>query len=163
MTDSFKSLEEFKLEIKAERETFRGRLRIMYYRINRWIRNAMRFPMNFKWWYQRARRGYSDRDAWNADKFLAGQIAGMLKLIVQNSHGVSMAYASKDDPYGTDVEKMAAKRDREYAKYAAIFTEYSKNGPAWNKEWRKDFGGVLDKDMEKALKWLSKHFQELWD
>jgi hypothetical protein len=27
----------------------------------------------------------------------------------------------------------------------------------------KEFGGVLDKDMDEALEWFRNHFYELWD
>ena len=131
--------------------------------IKRWVRSIIKYPRHFKWWYQRARRGYSDCDAWNADKFLAGQIAGMLILLVKNTHGVPMSYADKNDPYGDDVDAMAIRRDKEYLKHAAVFEEYAKNGLALDKKWEKQFGGVLDKDIQKSLKWFSKHFSELWD
>jgi hypothetical protein len=58
---------------------------------------------------------------------------------------------------------MVERRDAEWNKYIAIFREYSKHGPAIDQEWADGFGGVLDKDMQDALQWLSQHFQELWD
>lgn len=112
------------------------------------------------WWYQRIARGYSDRDMWSADLFLAGQISGMLTWIVEKGHGVSMAYA---DDIETDVDIMVERRDKEYLHYAAIFAEYGKNGPAIDEEWKNKFGGVLDSDLQDALQWFSEHFTEFWD
>ena len=115
------------------------------------------------WWYQRITRGYSDRDMWSADYFLAGQIAGMLNWIVDKGMGVSMAYAAEDDPYAENIEDMVARRDADYLFYASIFDEYSKNGPALNEDWQEKFGGVLDSDLKEALQWFSEHFTEFWD
>lgn len=114
-----------------------------------------------KWWYQRARYGYSDRDTWSGDYYIAGIVAGVMERIVNKGHGVSQFYAYGD--WNTPVDVMVERRDAEWGKYIEIFREYSKNGPAYNQEWKDDFGGVLDEDMQDALQWLSQHFQELWD
>ena len=124
------------------------------------ISKIFRYPL---WWYQRITRGYSDRDMWSADYFLAGQIAGMLNWIVNKGMGVSMAYAAEDDPYVEKIDEMVARRDAEYLKYAAVFAEYAKNGPALNEDWKNKLGGVLDKDLKEALQWFSEHFTEFWD
>ena len=134
-------------------------------RINRLYRSFMRSIRNViftpKWWYQRARYGYSDRDWWNGDFYLSGVIAGIMEDIVNKGHGVATSYAYGD--WETPVDIMVESRDAEFNKYIAIFREYSKNGPAIDQEWVDDFGGVLDKDMQDALQWLSQHFQEIWD
>lgn len=136
-------------------------------RINRLYRSFMRSVRNViftpKYWYQRARYGYSDRDWWNGDFYLAGVIAGIMEKIVNEGHGVANSYADEDKPFDTDVDIMVERRDAEWNKYIAIFREYSKHGPAMNQEWKDDFGGVLDSDMKDALLWLSEHFSELWD
>lgn len=116
-----------------------------------------------KWWYQRARYGYSDRDTWSGDYYLSSIIAGVMERIVNHGHGVAMSYAYDLDLYNPDVDIMVQRRDEEWNKYIAIFREYSKHGPAMNQEWKDKLGGVLDEDMQDALQWLSKHFQELWD
>ena len=134
-------------------------------RINRLYRSFMRSVRNViftpKWCYQRVRYGYSDRDWWNGDFYLAGVIAGIMEDIVNKGHGVATSYAYGD--LETPVDIMVERRDAEWIKYIAIFREYSKHGPAFDQEWVDDFGGVLDKDMQDALQWLSKHFQDLWD
>jgi hypothetical protein len=161
MTDStndfFKEIE----KINNRRNTFLGRIEIFYWAVRRGLRTAWKSPYRIKWWYQRARYGYSDRDAWSGDWHIAGVIAGIMEKIVNEGHGVAMSYAEGD--WDTPVDVMIERRDAEWNKYIAIFREYSKNGPAINQEWKDDFGGVLDEDMQDALQWLSKHFQELWD
>lgn len=116
-----------------------------------------------KWWYQRANRGYSDRDMWNGDVYLAGIIASTLEWYVDKGIGIPMSYAYGLDEYQPDFDIMKQRRNEEYNKHIAIFKEYAKNGCAVDKRWQKDFGGVLDKDIRKSVKWLSKHFTELWD
>ena len=74
-----------------------------------------------------------------------------------------MAYADPEDGFNPDTDKMVERRDADYRKYAEIFTEYSKNGIAYDESWRHEWGGVLDTDMEDALQWLKEHFYELWD
>lgn len=157
--DFFAELE----KINNHHNTFLGRLENVYWAVRRWLHDVWRFPYHIKWWYQRARYGYSVRDTWSADYYIAGIIAGMMERIVNNGHGVAMSYAYDLDPYNPDVDIMVQRRDEEWNKYIAIFREYSINGPAINQEWKDDFGGVLDSDMKDALQWLSKHFQELWD
>lgn len=132
----------------------------MYYRFKRYASNIKRFIKTPYWWYQRARYGYADCDWWSGDWYLAGIIAGIMERIVKDGHGVATSYA---DDWDTPVEVMVERRDEEWNKYIAIFREYSLHGPALNQEWKDDFGGVLDEDMQDALQWLSQHFQELWD
>ena len=156
----YMAAEEALAEIEAYNNTFRGRVEGVYWSIKRGIKSVYHFPKNIKWWYQRARYGYSDRDTWSGDWYLAGIIAGIMERIVNDGHGVAMSYA---DDENTPVEVMVERRDEEWNKYIAIFREYSKNGPAINQKWKDEFGGVLDEDMQDALQWLSKHFQELWD
>jgi len=136
------------------------RIKWLYQRFIRSIRNAARTP---KWWYQRAKRGYSDRDVWNADIYLAGVFAGVLDWYIHNSHGVSMAYSDPNDPYCEDIESMVIKRNTDYLKHIEIFKRYRNNGIAWDEEDTKDFGGVLDKDIKESVQWLAEHFTELWD
>jgi hypothetical protein len=135
----------------------------MNYRVKRLFKFLKRIPLQFKWAYQRVTLGYSDRDWWNGDWYLSGVIAGIMEKIVNEGHGVANSYADEDKPFDTDVNIMVERRDEEWNKYISIFREYSKHGPAMNQEWKDSFGGVLDKDMQDALQWLSKHFQELWD
>ena len=133
------------------------------FRINRLYKRIKRSVYYPKWWYQRANRGFSDRDMWNADIYLAGVFAGVLQWYIDKGVGVSMAYISEDDPYGEDVDAMVFRRDAEYSYHIGVFREYLNNGPALNEKWQKEFGGVLDKDIKASLQWLSEHFTELWD
>ena len=133
------------------------------FRIKRLYISIKRSIYRPKWWYQRARRGFSDYDMWNADHYLAGVFAGVLQWYIDKGMGIPTKYASEDDPYCEDLDAMTFRRDAEYSKHIIVFNEYLNNGLAYNEEWQKEFGGVLDKDIKASLQWLSEHFTELWD
>lgn len=132
-------------------------------RIKRIYKRFVRTLYAPKWWYQRARRGYSDRDMWNADMYLAGVFAGVLQWYIDKGIGVSISYALPDDPYGEDTEGMVIRRDAEYYNHILIFREYLNNGCAINEDWKNKLGGVLEKDIRDSVHWLADHFTELWD
>lgn len=116
--------------------------------------------------YQRVTRGFSDNDAWNADKFLAAQLSGILTWFIEEGHGVPWSYAREDDlyvEYVQDIDYMVTARDAEYKKYAAMFEEYGKHGHAVNEKWKKNFGGLTDEEVNDMMTWLAEHFTELWD
>jgi len=123
-------------------------------KIMRKIRSLTTYP------WQRSQRGFSDRDMWNADTYLAGLYAEILMWYVHKGMGVPASYA---DTWETDIDIMQERRDIEYYKYADIFRRYAKEGIWDAPEHVKEFGGVLDKDMDEALEWFRNHFYELWD
>ena len=133
----------------------------MHYKISNSLKFVQRIPLQFKWAYQRVVRGYSDKDMWNSDRYIASILAGTLDWFVYKGNSISSFYLCP--PLLDDLDKAIIRRDTEYLHYSKIFQEYAKNGPACDKKWKKEFGGVLDEDMQDALQWLSKHFQELWD
>lgn len=160
MSDNF-IMDEFFDDLNS-RLTFRDYVDIVRWKIKSATRSVYTTPRRIKWAYQRVSRGYSDRDMWSADTFLAGQIAGMLNWLVNEGIGVSTSYGTPPN-YEDDIEDMVARRDADYLFYASIFEEYSKNSLAWHEEWQEKFGGVLDNDLQAALQWFSEHFTEFWD
>ncbi len=112
-----------------------------------------------KYWFQRAKRGYSDQDAWNGDMYLASQIAGIMKWKIEKGIGVSPRYGGE----GEGIDILVKRRDADYAKHFAIFQEYAEKGPAFDQGWKDEFGGVLDEELKDSLQWLVEHFTELWD
>jgi len=52
-------------------------------------------PSNLKHWYQRARYGYSYRDCWSIDWYLADIIPKMINQLKENLHGVPSDIAAK--------------------------------------------------------------------
>ena len=141
-----------------------GFLEIVRQKFDKAKRVVIYSPRRVKYFFDRGRQGWSDADVWNADSYLARVIADILEwYTTDKSHGVSMRYATEEDNYDTAVENMVAKRNEEYLKYAAIFREFAQEGAAFDEEWQKEWGGVLDKDLKEALHWFADIFQELWD
>ena len=127
------------------------------------IRRALRAP---KYWYQRARYGYSDRDTWNMDMYLAGVIARMLEH--QLNYGMTISINNDED---LTYYQLLKKRDEEYRKYIAIFKEYSINMINFRIHWvhsdidsvYDDSMGVSEEEINEALQWFSKNFMYFWD
>ena len=70
-------------------------------------KNILDLPFDFcreiRWFIQRGRRGYSDRDCWDTDYYLAQTITEMLKNLKENQHGIPLWEE-------TDTEEEAQKR-----------------------------------------------------
>ena len=127
------------------------------------IRRTLRAP---KYWYQRARYGYSDRDTWNMDMYLAGVIARMLEH--QLNYGITISINNDEN---LTYYQLLKKRDEEYRKYIAIFKEYSTNMIDFRMHWVQsdvdsvydDSMGVSEEEINEALQWFSKNFMYFWD
>ena len=134
------------------------------YRIRSFTRKIKRTFNKPKYWYQRARYGYSDRDSWNMDMYLAGLIARMLEH--QLKYGMTVAMSNDED---LTYYKLLKKRDEEYAKYIAIFKEYSVNMLNFrmygdlSSVYDEDIVGVSEEEINEALQWFSKNFMYFWD
>ena len=149
---------------QANKGSLKYKLEDVWYRVRMFFRYGWKYPHQYVVQsYQRTTRGFSSQDAWSGDTFLAGQIAGIMQWIVDNGIGCQMSYADPLDTECRDIKGMIERRNADYTKHIAIFKEYEKNGVTFNDEWQREFGGVLDSDMEDSLQWLSEHFQELWD
>ncbi len=61
---------------------------IWWWKISGWWRNSRPRPIkSLKWISQRINRGYSDKDWWDFDQYLAGIIASACKKFRQNGMG----------------------------------------------------------------------------
>ena len=144
-------------------------------------------PSNFKHWYQRARYGYSYRDCWSIDWYLADIIPKMINQLKENLHGVPGDIADKyvaEDKHDIDMTHATAEWESILDKIANTFkleheildhTLYDcKNKKEENKmkELMKEgdcYDGcrIMTRE-EKASrdggwKLLRKHFGNLWD
>lgn len=54
--------------------------------------NIKSFPREIKWFIQRGRRGWSDRDIWSFDLYLCKIIEGGLNDLAKNNHGCPSEY-----------------------------------------------------------------------
>lgn len=128
------------------------------------IKNILLKPFyNTKYYHQRARRGFSDKDMWNADMYLAGLIADILRWYITEGVGVPSSYAKEDDPLCEDFDYMKAAMHIEYSRYIALFDEYAEKGIVHDEKWKRDFGGLTKNEVSDMMTWLAEHFTELWD
>ena len=81
-------------------------------------------PSNFKHWYQRARYGYSYRDCWSIDWYLADIIPKMINQLKGNLHGVPGDIADKyvaEDKHDIDMTHATAEWESILDKIANAF------------------------------------------
>ena len=76
--------EEAKKELLRERTLFE-KIKVLPYRIYYKIEDARYY---LKYFYQRGKRGYSDRDVWNMSFFIAETISKMAKQLRKNHYGL---------------------------------------------------------------------------
>jgi hypothetical protein len=136
----------------------------MNYKLRQFLRLPITIKNEIKWAYQRATRGFSDRDWWSLDSHIANVLSKALPLYIEKGHGVNASYFEGED-YDDDEgwKKAEEKRDEEYRKYADIFARYA-DGGVWQDEiTAKELNGITPNEYEDAMEWLSKHFSGLWD
>lgn len=72
-------------------------------RLSNWLRNIAQFFRNFKWAWQRAVKGYSDRDVWGLSDYYTRLFEVTLRQLAATSHGWP---PSEDTPTFKDWQKL---------------------------------------------------------
>ena len=112
-------------------------------------------PSNFKHWYQRARYGYSYRDCWSIDWYLADIIPKMINQLKENLHGVPGEFIPEDgevtdkevDKWESILDKIANTFKLEYEileSYRIMTKKEKKSHDEGWKLFRKYFGHLWD-------------------
>lgn len=100
--DFIKRWEEQEKQEKAERATFFGKIKWFFYDVKCWIRRTWTWfcdiPRETKWFIQRGRRGWSDRDVWCMHCHLTEIIVGMTEHLRKHGSG----YGYLDMPFEID-------------------------------------------------------------
>lgn len=116
------------------------------------------FPDTFKeikYFIQRGRRGYSDRDLWSFDSYLTKVLAGGLKQFI-DKQPLSFPSWREADTY----DKWIAILKQMQSGFQAVL-DYE------TLTWEEDSDGKLQKEayalQEKSLLLLAKWFNNLWD
>jgi hypothetical protein len=112
-----------------------------------------------RYFVQRGRRGWSDRDAWSVDYYLAEVIPPMLRRLVEYGNGFPAGIMSEDfteDEWEAHYKKwhkdlLKAADDIDQHKVA---TDYA--------EKYEDIEKAM-KRVERGLSWVQKNFFQLWD
>lgn len=153
-------IDEMMEDIDAYRKTWRGRWGIFYYnQVKGFFRAPKTFYYYVKYFIQRGRRGYSDRDLWSYSNYFAKVTAGALETYANYKHGVGYPYYEQHD----DVDDAYKAMQDDYREKAALFREYAKNDRAYDKEYKDRFGGLLDEEWDELMKWFVDRLPSLWD
>lgn len=132
------------------------------------LRQILRFPGRLVseviWGFQRATRGYSDKDLWSIDSHIAGILSKSLSRYVEMKNGVSADFLEEGSDYESDEawNKAKALQDAEYKKYSDFFARYAENGLWHSKDAAVELNGVTEEEYDEAMQWLAKRFLTLW-
>lgn len=127
-------------------------LSFRYYPL-RWIQRVLDIPRDMRHLYQRATRGWSDRDTYNFDEHLARVIAGGVRHIKGHTRGVSFAFSAGGD---LDVTMKA---------WRAVLQEIAEGFEATEKLYDTSDSIEIQRLQQKqaeALTLFAKHFNCLW-
>jgi hypothetical protein len=124
-------------------------------------------------WYDRARRGWGKRDAWNMSHYLARVLSEMLGTLADEAHGWP------DKKYETFEEWQNALRENATALGEWYEGERGGNDDLWDRWYeaaseRKDEAKDIVEQMhveeaerlsraKEAMHWVADHFESLWD
>ena len=118
-------------------------------------------PSNFKHWYQRARYGYSYRDCWSIDWYLADIIPKMINQLKENLHGVPSDIADKyvaEDKHDIDMTHATAEWESILDKIANTFKLEHEILDSCHTMTKKE-----KKSHDEGWKLFRKYFGNLWD
>lgn len=119
-----------------------------------WHHLLTTWPRYLQAWWQRARDGYSTPDTWGFDTYLARVIAGGLRHLADNCHGVPGTYTSEDRPLHESAALWIA--DLEAA--ALKLEEYVDDEIPSHEEEQHRYEEAKD-----AMRWVAENFGSLWD
>ena len=113
------------------------------------------FYDNIRYFIQRGKRGYSDRDVWNFDCYIADILKGGITDLRDKHSGypTNLEPDEWDDILDTMIEGFDY-----YDKEDKLMDSEPYNDEVYMKEEPK-----LRKKLDKSLKLFAKHFQSLWD
>lgn len=111
-----------------------------------WINKIRMYPYQIKWFFQRGIRGYSDRDLWDFDYYLAEVISKGCKQLSEESHGYPHTVESFDEWI-----KVLNDISKKFEEYKGILDKYP-----FEKE-------LYENHNKEMFSLLEKHFSALWD
>jgi hypothetical protein len=142
-----------KNKIKENKDILIRIITILYYRISFLIGETGR---KIKWAFQRAIRGYSNKDVWSIDCFLCDIMPKMLRQLAKNLNGCpTNLYDKKNE-------------DDECHKWVKILEKMAEGFEAGQKINDMDFDNEqerkkLEKKFDKGMDLFKKYFFSLWD
>lgn len=110
-----------------------------------------------KYFIQRGKRGYSDRDTWNVDYYLTKTLPGMLRALADQKHGYPIDW----EPRKWEKHLRKAADDIEAHCRFEEEVDFPKTKKAQGKYF-KDLKIAQDRTIS-GMEWVSSHFFNLWD
>ena len=153
------------------------------YRFFRWhkVFHPIEMYREVKYFIQRGRRGWSDRDAWSLDYYLTSWMPEALGYIRKHKHGVPIdMYDAKDvNDYGNPSKDGQAAAEARWdlpigqmisgfeAARRIVDTDYPElQEDIGSKKWIKEYKRLTKRDekiMNEGMKLFVKHLFDLWD
>ena len=135
-------------------QSFRDHLEDLYLIPYRWWHTTGRYALDIKHYYQRAKRGYSYRDCWSLDSYLAEVIVGGIGVLREKSHGHPGDLGSMEE-----WDAILAQIEEGFRLIADPDWEWKLGPDRWERpEWQ----AARDK-IENAKHLLAEYFENLWD
>ena len=129
-----------------------------YWRIYHKIKD---FPSEIKYFIQRGRRGYSDRDLWSYDFFLASIIGNGLKQLAETTHGWPDSKFETFEEWEAELNKIGDA----FLDYIDESSDINFDNCKTSKERKKVMSEYVKKckERKKILIRVIDHFECLWD
>lgn len=186
LTDNLEELEERLDAHERWRRTGRAKLAPYWWRIT-WKRfcNSGNTPQDWlrrvRWFWQRGRRGYSDRDLWSFDHYLSRVIAGGMRQLADGAHGTPYEFnpilLDEQGEFIWDDELHEPRTSRPWGEAHAAWRDMLREIAAgfgeWDERWRSDQAwgttqeerdlGRLPPAMDRALALLHQWWGCFWD
>lgn len=120
------------------------------WRVERWLEIPKDIQREIKYFIQRGRRGYSDRDTWSFDHYLARVISGGTRHLAKHLSG----YPSS--PFSKGKDKFNSTKE-----WRAVLLKLNKGFKNYDKD---DWGSKKDrKELAESMIIFVRWFQNLWD
>lgn len=118
-----------------------------------------------KWFIQRGMRGYSDRDVWGLDSYLAGWLPNALRQLRDTKHGIPADMFTEEefmaeDPDGSAMKRAETKWNYELKKMIDGFEAFD---TIMSVDVTKEQEEVCMKVFRDGMDALRDHFWDLWD
>lgn len=119
------------------------------------------FPYEIKYFIQRGRRGYSDRDLWSYDHFLADIIGNGLKQLAKTTHGWPDSKFETFEEWQAELNKISDA----FLDYIDENSDINFDGCKTDKDRKKAMAEYVKKckERKKILMKVIDHFECLWD
>lgn len=132
--------------------------------------NLLRPFREIKYFWQRGRRGWADKDCWSFDSYIAGMISGGIRTLKKSHHGCPSEIFDESRKnnecwrWEEILEEIAQGFDacQKILDMDYFFTEENEDG-MYEHKIDKERMEQLTKKYNRGMELFSEHFMNLWD